>query len=160
MSTSLNTSANGQRQEDAPSESTSAGTERQTGTVTGGSSITEIKDQVVSATGQTLDDAKQTVLNDMVPAATGALQNAQENLRSIAGGDKAGIEGQSKQGGYSNLPLSPCGDWGWWLIDRLAVTDTTDRTRDADVIDRMDKEDVSDFLREKHMSTKPPPSTK
>lgn len=107
----MSTYPNEQRQENAPAGNTDKsvclpeGAKRQIDTVAGGSSITDIKEQAVSATGQKLGDAKQTILNDVVPAATGALQNVQENLCSIAGGDNAVNGGQSKEGGYFLLSL-------------------------------------------------------
>ncbi|KAJ5096075.1 hypothetical protein NUU61_005431 [Penicillium alfredii] len=74
---------------------------------------------------------KETVLDGAVPAAQGALQTVQGQVRAMTG--KGGNETPHDAGA---LPSD-----------------------EIECIDQMDTERVCDFLREKHTSTAPPPST-
>lgn len=72
------------------SEGILAGAKQQIDSLTGGASITGIKDNVAGAAGERLTGVKETVLDGAVPTATGALQTAQDKIRSLTGGNGPG----------------------------------------------------------------------
>lgn len=110
--------------------------------ITGGASVTEVKDNVVGAAGQTLNSMEK-VVGGAAPVAKETLQTAQDKLGLLVGGNAA------KQQGMPS--------WNWTSVSaEHAAADAGDSER----IDQLDTEHVSDFLRESHMSTKAPPSKK
>lgn len=77
--------------------------------LTGGVSVAEMKDNVAGAAGEKVTRVKETVLDDAVPAATGALQSAQDKIRSLAGGH------DSEQGTWYS-------EYALWDIDLIWLT--------------------------------------
>lgn len=69
------------------SEGILAGAKQQVNSLAGATPATEIKDNVVGAAGEKMTGVKQTVVNDTVPAVTGALQTAQNKIRDLTGGN-------------------------------------------------------------------------
>lgn len=78
---------------DAPARSSNqsegilAGAKQETSSLAGGTSATEIKDNVASVAGKKMTGVKQTVVDDAMPAAAGALQTAQDKIRGLTGGN-------------------------------------------------------------------------
>ncbi|KAJ6000260.1 hypothetical protein N7481_000669 [Penicillium waksmanii] len=114
------------------SEGVLANVKEQLNSVTGGRSISEIGSEVSSVASEKVQDAKETVL----PVAEEAIHTVQAQIRSLAGSRIAN----------DFFSLS------------LAIDPTVDAAEQQRV-DQLDTERICDFLREKHMSTKPPPST-
>lgn len=115
------------------------------------SSISDIKENVVAVAGDTVNTVKETLFEG-VPAAAEALQSAEERIRSLASGNGD----NNGQGLCSWFNLAGC------LVNMyLAAPDENmaSHAKDAERIDQMDTEQICDFLRDKHRSTKPPPST-
>lgn len=66
-----------------------ASAKSQINSITGGASVTEAKDNVVGAAGQTLNHMKETVVEGAVPAAKASLQTAQDKLGVLVGRNAA-----------------------------------------------------------------------
>ncbi|KAJ5156720.1 hypothetical protein N7492_009523 [Penicillium capsulatum] len=98
--------------------------------VTDGASMSEIPSKVTAAAGEMVNGVKDTV----VPAASQALHNAQSQIKSLTGEVT-----ESATGGQD---VNPTAD-----------------AHDRECVDQMSTEQVCDFLREKHFSNRPPPST-
>ncbi|OOQ88400.1 hypothetical protein PEBR_13771 [Penicillium brasilianum] len=130
----LNTSVSTDSPRDSKDEGILAGVQQQINSVTGGASITEIQQNITTVAGEKAHALKATVVNDIVPAASEALQSAQESIRTLT--EKA-TNGNDAQEENETDPSHP----------------------DHQKIDELDEETICDFLRDKHRSTQLPPST-
>ncbi|KAJ5201850.1 uncharacterized protein N7498_006513 [Penicillium cinerascens] len=97
-----------------------------------GSSLSDTKENLVTVASDTVNTVKEMLLEG-VPAAAEALQSAEERIRSLASGN----EDNNEQAPDENMES---------------------HAQDVERIDQMDTEQICDFLRDKHRSTKPPPS--
>ncbi|KAJ6104464.1 hypothetical protein N7523_010784 [Penicillium sp. IBT 18751x] len=96
------------------------------------SSVTDFKGNLVAVAGDAVNGVKETVAEG-IPVAKEALQSAQDRVRSLV----KGVEETAEP----------------------APEEKEANARDAEQIDQMDTEQICDFLREKHRSMNPPPST-
>lgn len=118
--------------ETAPNQSDGvlSNVKQQITSVTEGAS--EISSQVTAVAGEKVNGVKDTV----VPAAGDALHSIQGQIRSLAGGG-TGVDASGQD------------------ENENPAADAEDQER----VDQMSTEQVCDFLRAKHLSNKPPPST-
>jgi hypothetical protein len=83
---------------DSPSEPNGegalAGVKQQINSMTGGASVTEIQQNITTATGETVKSLKETVVDNVVPVAGEALQSAQASISALAG--KAATESEAE----------------------------------------------------------------
>ncbi|OQE16689.1 hypothetical protein PENSTE_c023G09623 [Penicillium steckii] len=98
---------------------------------TGGRSISQFGSEVSSVVGETVQETKETV----APLAENAIHTVQARVQSLTGNTNSEEASETKQ------------------ASDLAVDETEHKK-----IDQLDNEHICDFLREKHMSTKIPPS--
>ncbi|KAJ5090691.1 hypothetical protein N7532_009375 [Penicillium argentinense] len=101
----------------------------QVNSVTGGRSVSEIGSEVSTLAGEKASEVKEVI----VPAAEGALETLQARIHSLTGAENGTGSGFEQ------------------AVDSALHPD------EHRAIDEMDSEQLCDFLREKHMSTKPPP---
>lgn len=71
-----------------------AGVKHHINSMTAGVSVTEIQQNITTAAGETVNDLKETVVDNVVPAAGEALQSAQASISALAG--KAATESASQ----------------------------------------------------------------
>lgn len=71
---------------------------QQIDTVTGGASITEIQQNITTVAGEKANALEETVVNDIIPAASEALQSTQESIRSLAEKATNGNNAQGEKG--------------------------------------------------------------
>ena len=71
-----------------------AGVKHHINSTTAGVSVTEIQQNITTAAGETVNDLKETVVDNVVPAAGEALQSAQASISALAG--KAATESVSQ----------------------------------------------------------------
>ncbi|KAJ5935214.1 hypothetical protein N7466_004761 [Penicillium verhagenii] len=93
--------------------------------MTGGSSISEISSRATAVAGEKVVALKDTVMENAVPAAGEALQSLGGRIRNLAGEVEETVE------------------------------EDLDMEKHSEHIDKMDKERLCDFLRDKHKSTAP-----
>lgn len=84
------------------SEGVQTSAKQQLDSITGGVSVTDIKNNVTSVAGEKINGAKETVLGGAVPAAAEALQSAQGKIRSVIGGSNEPAGNCSEQGSCSS----------------------------------------------------------
>ena len=139
-----------QHTETPPSQPDSvlATVKHQIDSVTGGAPLSKIPSKVTAVAGEKAHDVKETV----VPAAGEALQKAQDQIQSLAGGGTGnGIIGQ----GRTSSPRNMLNIGYLCSLGENSATTADEHER----VDQMSSEQVCDFLRAKHSSTRPPPST-
>ena len=125
-----------------------ASVKHQIDSVTGGAPLSEIPGKVTAVAGEKAHGVKETV----VPAAGEALQKAQGQIQSLAGGGTGnGIIGQ----GRTSSPRNMLNTGYLRLLGENSAATADEHER----VDQMSSEQVCDFLRAKHSSTRPPPST-
>ncbi|KAJ5128728.1 hypothetical protein N7448_002445 [Penicillium atrosanguineum] len=129
--TSLNSPPNAETASQRSEQGSFAGVKDQLDDLTR-SSVTDFKDSFVAVASDAVTGVKETVAEG-IPIATEALQSAQDRVRSLVKGVEETVEPASEE------------------QEAMA--------KDAEHIDQMDTEQICDFLRDKHRSTKPPPST-
>jgi hypothetical protein len=94
----LNTSVSTDSPRDSKDEGILADVQAQINSVTGGASITEIQQNITTVAGEKAHAVKDTVVNDIVPAASEALQSAQESIRTLAEKATNGKDAQEEKG--------------------------------------------------------------
>lgn len=142
------TSLPSEQTETAPNQSDGvlSNVKQQINSVSEGAS--QISSQVTAIAGEKVNGVKDTV----VPAAGEALHNIQDQIQSLAGG-ATGADA-SDQGTCVKELL--CGrELTRVVTDTNPAADAEDQKR----VDQMSTEQVCDFLRAKHLSNRPPPST-
>ncbi|KAJ5187433.1 hypothetical protein N7449_010427 [Penicillium cf. viridicatum] len=108
-----------------------AGVKHQFDSMAPGSSMSEFGNSVSSAAQERLVAAKDTLMEGALPAAQGALRTVRGHIRTISGGAKE--------------------------VEEPVSENLSQEERES--IDEMSNEQICDFLREKHMSNKHPPTT-
>lgn len=71
-----------------------AGVKQHINSMTVGASVTEIQQNIKAAAGETVNGLEETVIDNVVPAASEALQSAQASISALAG--KAATESESQ----------------------------------------------------------------
>lgn len=87
--------------DEARPEGVLAGIKSQIDSATGGSSISEIGNKVIAVAGEKANGLNETVLGGAVPAVGQALQSAQDQIRSLAGGGSGTGEDNSNNGKHA-----------------------------------------------------------
>ncbi|KAJ5891706.1 uncharacterized protein N7473_007934 [Penicillium subrubescens] len=105
--------------------------QQQINSITAGASATRFQQNVTALASEKITDVKEAVVDNIIPAAGEALQSAQESIYTLAGKVTTGNDLQGEKETDSPHP-------------------------DHQLIDQMDKEQICDFLRDKHRSTAPP----
>lgn len=95
---------------DSPSEPNGegvlAGVKQQINSMTGGASVTEIQQNITTATGETVKSLKETVVDNVVPAAGEALQSAQASISALTGKAATESEAQVEKSKFLQRPAN------------------------------------------------------
>lgn len=86
---------------DSNREGVLAGVQQQLNSIPGGASITAFQQNATALASEKVTDVKETVVNDIMPVASEALQSAQESIYTLAGNlttenDVQGEKGMSR----------------------------------------------------------------
>lgn len=149
-----NTSVSTNSSSEPNSEGVLAGVKQQINSITGGASVTDIRQNTATVAGEKVNGLKETVVDNVVPAAGDALQSAQERISALAGKVTTGSESQVEKGMF--LGLINFASLHMILTETRVWLETGHP--DHQIIDQMDDEQICDFLRHKHRSTAQPPS--